>query len=77
MILLSDYANYMFIYPNKTIRYSRAIRSFFLISYSKELRRNLVGILKSVKDLLLLFLLYVVIIFVWTFIGINLLGDLN
>lgn len=48
-----------------------------MIFYSKDLRRNLKGIAKASKDLLLLFLLYVIIISTFAFIGINLIGELD
>ncbi len=35
------------------------------------------GLIGSLKNLLLLFLLYIAIIALWAFIGINLIGDLN
>jgi len=44
-----------------------------MIPYSKDLRRNLLGIIKTSKDLIILFLLYFLIMSMFAFIGINLL----
>lgn len=48
----------------------------FMIFYSKDLRRNLKGIVRAAKDLVLLFLLYVIVISIFAFIGINLIGSI-
>jgi two pore calcium channel protein 1/two pore calcium channel protein 3 len=49
-----------------------------MICYSKDLRRTLLGILKTSKDLIILFILYFVVISMFAFIGINLLpSDIN
>lgn len=48
-----------------------------MIFYSKDLRRNLKGIAKASKDLVLLFLLYAIIISTFSFIGINLIGEIE
>jgi two pore calcium channel protein 1/two pore calcium channel protein 3 len=45
--------------------------------YSKDLRRNLKGIMKASRDLFLLILLYMIIISIFSFIGINLIGRLE
>lgn len=55
-----------------TLRYSRIFRAFILVSYSKDLRRNLLGILRSLKQLLILFLFYFTIIGIWAYVGSNL-----
>lgn len=41
------------------------------------MRRNVRGIVDSISNLLVLFLLYMVVIFLWAFIGINLIGDID
>jgi two pore calcium channel protein 1/two pore calcium channel protein 3 len=45
-----------------------------MIFFSKDLRRNLKGVMKAAKDLLLLVLLYIIVISTFSFIGINLIG---
>lgn len=45
--------------------------------YSKDLRRNLKGIMKASKDLLLLIMLYLIVISLFSFIGINFIGRLE
>ena len=47
-----------------------------MIFHSKDLRRNLGGIVKAGKDLVLLILLYCIVISVFSFIGINLIGTI-
>ncbi len=74
---MTDYLIHVASYPKSTLRFSRLLRSFFLISFSKNLRRNIKGVIGSLKNLLLLFLLYFLIILLWAFIGINLIGDLK
>ncbi|CAD8066114.1 unnamed protein product [Paramecium primaurelia] len=62
--------------PN-TMRFSRIFRTFIMPMYSKDLRRNLKGIMKASRDLFLLILLYLIIISIFSFVGINLIGRLE
>ncbi|CAD8206175.1 unnamed protein product [Paramecium octaurelia] len=71
----TDFINYQ--YDQTQFRFSRLIRPFLMIFYSKDLRRNLKGIAKASRDLLLLFLLYAIVISTFSFIGINLIGQLQ
>ncbi len=48
-----------------------------LISYSKELRRNIKGIGGSLKNLLMLFFFYFIVMAIWTYIGNNLMSEIN
>lgn len=48
-----------------------------MIFYSKDLRRNLKGMAKASRDLVLLLLLYIIIISTFSFIGINLIGEIE
>lgn len=48
-----------------------------MIFYSKDLRRNIKGIIRASRDLLLLIMLYIIIISIFAFIGINLIGTLD
>ncbi|CAK69287.1 unnamed protein product (macronuclear) [Paramecium tetraurelia] len=75
LVCLTDYINSKI--DDSQIRFSRLIRPALMIFFSKDLRRNLKGIAKASKDLLLLFLLYVIIISTFAFIGINLIGQLD
>ncbi|CAD8206226.1 unnamed protein product [Paramecium pentaurelia] len=70
-----DFINYQ--YDQTQLRFSRMIRPILMIFYSKDLRRNLKGIANASRDLLLLFLLYAIIISTFSFIGINLIGQLQ
>lgn len=45
--------------------------------FSKDLRRNLKGIMKASRDLCILVILYIIIISLFAFIGINLIGKLD
>ena len=45
--------------------------------FSKDLRRNLKGIMKASRDLFILILLYLIIISIFSFVGINLIGRLD
>lgn len=58
-------------------RISRILRPLYMVYYSKDLRRTLKGIIKASKDLLLLFLLYIIVISIFSFIGINLIGSIE
>ena len=60
-----------------TTRFSRLLRPLYMVFYSKDLRRTLKGIVKASRDLLLLFLLYIIIISIFSFIGINLIGSIE
>ena len=60
-----------------TTRFSRLLRPLYMVFYSKDLRRTLKGIVKAGRDLLLLFLLYIIIISIFSFIGINLIGSIE
>ena len=48
-----------------------------MFCYSKDLRRNIKGILDSISILLVLFIVYFIVIAVWAFVGINLIGDIS
>ena len=54
IVLVSDFIVYVSLYPYNTFRYSRIIRPFMLVSYSKELRRNCKGILGSGRNIIIL-----------------------
>lgn len=56
LTFLSDFGIYLISYPSNTLRYSRFVRPFILITYSKELRRSVKGILYSGKSLVILLL---------------------
>ena len=71
--LLSDFIYYSISFPNLTPRFARYARPLMMIPYSKDLRRNLLGIIKTSKDLIILFILYFVVMSMFAFIGINLL----
>ena len=45
--------------------------------FSKDLRRTLKGIMKASRDLGLLIALYLIIISIFSFVGINLIGRLE
>lgn len=45
--------------------------------FSKDLRRTLKGIMKASRDLGLLIALYLIIISIFSFVGINLIGELD
>ncbi|CAD8124310.1 unnamed protein product [Paramecium sonneborni] len=75
LICGTDFINYQ--YDQIQIRFSRIIRPILMVFYSKDLRRNLKGIIKASQDLILLFLLYLIIISTFSFIGINLIGSLQ
>lgn len=62
--------------PN-TMRFSRILRTLLMPMYSKDLRRNLKGIMKASRDLFILILLYLIIISIFSFVGINLIGRLE
>ena len=53
------------------------VRPVVLITYSKELRRNLKGIIGSGKNLFILFMFYFIVMGLWAYIGNNLIGDLG
>lgn len=74
LICCTDYVNYYF--DKSQIRFSRILRPAFMIFYSKDLRRNLKGIAKASRDLVLLLLLYIIIISTFSFVGINLIGQI-
>ncbi|CAD8182723.1 unnamed protein product [Paramecium octaurelia] len=59
------------------VRFSRLLRAFLMPLYSKDLRRTLKGILKASRDLFLLIVLYLFIISIFSFVGINLIGELD
>lgn len=59
------------------MRFSRILRTLLMPMYSKDLRRNLKGIMKASRDLFLLILLYLIIISIFSFVGINLIGRLE
>lgn len=59
------------------VRFSRILRAFLMPLYSKDLRRTLKGILKASRDLFLLIVLYLFIISIFSFVGINLIGELD
>ena len=48
-----------------------------MFCYSKNLRRNVKGILDSIRVLVVLFIVYFVVISVYAFVGINLIGDIS
>ena len=45
-------------YPEPCFRFGRIVRPLLMIPYSKDLRRTLLGIMKTSKDLVILFILY-------------------
>ncbi|CAD8079364.1 unnamed protein product [Paramecium sonneborni] len=64
-------------YEPTLVRVSKICRTMLMPMYSKDLRRNLKGIMKAGKDLLLLIMLYLIIISLFSFIGINFIGRLE
>ncbi|CAD8055958.1 unnamed protein product [Paramecium primaurelia] len=64
-------------YEPTLFRVSKICRTLLMPMYSKDLRRNLKGIFKAGKDLFLLIILYLIIISIFSFIGINLIGKLD
>ncbi|CAD8091578.1 unnamed protein product [Paramecium sonneborni] len=64
-------------YEPTFIRVSKICRTMLMPMYSKDLRRNLKGIMKASKDLLLLIMLYLIVISLFSFIGINFIGRLE
>jgi succinate dehydrogenase hydrophobic anchor subunit len=77
LLLVSDYLNYITTYPDVSFRFGRIIRALLIISFSKDLRRNIKGIMNSIQILIILFLVYFIVFAVWSFIGINLIGDIK
>lgn len=73
--LIGDFIWFFTSYPNPTPRFGRYARPLMMIPYSKDLRRNLLGIIKTSKDLIILFILYFVVMSLFAFIGINLLTN--
>lgn len=67
----------MHTYDPTLFRVSKICRTMLMPMYSKDLRRNLKGIMKAGKDLLLLIMLYLIIISLFSFIGINFIGRLD
>ncbi|CAD8119924.1 unnamed protein product [Paramecium sonneborni] len=59
------------------IRFSKILRALLMPLYSKDLRRTLKGIMKAGRDLFLLIALYIFVISIFSFIGINLIGELD
>lgn len=59
------------------IRFSRICRALLMPMFSKDLRRTLKGIMKASRDLGLLIALYLIIISIFSFVGINLIGELD
>lgn len=68
------------------IRGTRILRALMMALHSKDLRRNLLGlisisyflgIIKSIKNLVILFIFYFFIIGAWAFIGSNLFSDMQ
>lgn len=74
-LLLSDFIYNSISFPALTPRFARYARPLMMIPYSKDLRRNLLGIIKTSKDLIILFILYFVVMSMFAFIGINLLPN--
>lgn len=65
-------------YPTLTTRFATFARPLMMVPYSKDLRRNLLGIIKTSKDLIILFILYFAVMAMFAFIGVNLLpGDIE
>lgn len=75
ILCLTDFINYSI--DSSQIRFSRILRPTLMIFFSKDLRRNLKGVIMAAKDLLLLVLLYIIIISTFSFIGINLIGQIT
>lgn len=67
----------MHCHDSQSHRLSRICRTILMPMYSKDLRRNLKGIMKAGRDLFLLILLYLIIISIFSFVGINLIGRLD
>ncbi|CAD8063596.1 unnamed protein product [Paramecium primaurelia] len=67
----------MHTYDPTLFRISKICRTMLMPMYSKDLRRNLKGIMKAGKDLLLLIMLYIIIISLFSFIGINFIGKID
>lgn len=59
------------------MRFSRVIRPLVLITFSKDLRRSIKGIIGSWKNIIILILFYFIVMAIWTFIGINLIGNID
>lgn len=59
------------------VRFSRICRTLLMPMFSKDLRRTLKGIMKASKDLCLLVVIYLVIISIFAFVGVNLIGTLD
>ncbi len=49
IVSFSDFLIYSYNYPGNVFRYSRIIRPIFLALYSKDLRRSVKGLLKTIK----------------------------
>ena len=75
--ILADFLYFYISYPNKILRFARILRACFIILYAKDMRRNLKGILKSGRSLLIIFILYLIIIFIWSYIGTQVIGDIS
>ncbi|EGR34843.1 hypothetical protein IMG5_000710 [Ichthyophthirius multifiliis] len=76
-LLFSDYLQYSFSYPINTLRFARIIRPLQIIVYSKPLRRNFQGIIKSAKNLLIIFIFYFIFIAFWAYVGYNTIGEID
>ncbi len=66
-----------FLLKIKKYRFGRVVRPLILISYSKELRRNIKGIIGSLKNLFIIICFTFIVMGVWAFIGVNILGDIS
>lgn len=93
VLFLADSINFYTNIESEVLRFSRPLRPcinpypsfifiiFFLsvmaFFYSKEMRRTLKGILKSVKQMFDLFIFYFFLILVWAGIGFLIINDLD
>jgi hypothetical protein len=74
-LLIADYVQVLGMPSSTPYRFGRVFRVIVMITYSKDLRRTLMGILHSSKNLMLLFLLYALIISAFAYVGSSILPE--